>query len=337
MKIKRLIVYLDIHSDSDHSTNCFLYFKGIVYINLVWIRALSIILIDELFYALFTMTKSFTKLLTGLLVVFSWCSCYVREGNDPNDPTRHVEFEFKNVALRFNFNSTYRQNDIGQYLAGDYQELCNYYGLMPNNDYSGEITELFTLLARENEYDADHKPSVTLIAETPYVIDTIHFQPSNFQAGNIVVTNDPFSTTTKGTITVKSPKTTWSAGVQVVWEKIFTENNWPTKEFVADSDDISSDFDSYLKGGTNNDRGDVATRNGDIIPNTYDDVGDPLDETYGPGPVVTYEDNNNRFDLTGVKEENVFISPVLEKPILVGGSVSQSYKWSTPTIYRILQ
>ena len=207
---------------------------------------------------------------------------------------------------------------------------------MPNNDYSGEITELFTLLARENEYDADHKPSVTLIAETPSLIDTIHLRPINFKANNEVELDDSYATTTKGTITVKSPKTNYY-GVRVVWEKIFTKNNWPTQEFVAECDTITSDFDSYLKGGTNNDRGDVATRNGGIIPNTYDDVGDALDETYGPGPVVTYEDNNNRFDLTGVKEDVVFLPPVLEKPILVGGSVSQSYKWSTPTIYRILQ
>jgi len=245
-----------------------------------------------------------------------------------------MRLEFKNVALRFGFNNFFDKEKVPYYLAGDYQELCNYYGLMPNNDYSGEITELFTLLARENEYDADHKPSVTLIAETPSLIDTIHLRPDNFRADNEVVLNDSYDTTTKGTITVKSPKTDYY-GVRVVWEKIFTKNNWPTQEFVAECDTITSDFDSYLKGGTNNDRGDVATRNGGIIPNTYDDVGDALDETHGP--VVTYEDNNNRFDLTGVKEENVFISPVLEKPILVGGSVSQSYKWSTPTIYRILQ
>ena len=279
------------------------------------------------------MTKSFTKLLTGLLVVFSWCSCMPLEGNGPG-PTKSMRLEFKNVALRFGFNNFFDKEKVPYYLAGDYQELCNYYGLMPNNDYSGEITELFTLLARENEYDADHKPSVTLIAETPSLIDTIHLRPDNFRADNEVVLNDSYDTTTKGTITVKSPKTDYY-GVRVVWEKIFTKNNWPTQEFVAECDTITSDFDSYLKGGTNNDRGDVATRNGGIIPNTYDDVGDALDETHGP--VVTYEDNNNRFDLTGVKEENVFISPVLEKPILVGGSVSQSYKWSTPTIYRILQ
>ena len=282
------------------------------------------------------MTKSFTKLLTGLLVVFSWCSCMPLEGGYiPDTDNVSMRLEFKNVALRFGFNNFFDKEKVPYYLAGDYQELCNYYGLMPNNDYSGEITELFYLLARENEYDADHKPSVTLIAETPYEIDTIHFQPSNFQVDNTVVTNDPFSTTTKGTITVKSPKTDYY-GVRVVWEKIFTKNNWPTQEFVAECDTITSDFDSYLKGGTNNDRGDVATRNGGIIPNTYDDVGDPLDETYGPGPVVTYEDNN-RFGFTGLKEEEVFLPPVLDKPILVGGSVSQSYKWSTPTIYRVLQ
>lgn len=284
------------------------------------------------------MTKSFTKLLTGLLVMFSWCSCYIREpepGNPINVPERELELEFKNVALRFNFSNTYKQNDKLSELWGDYAELCNYYNLMPNNDYSGEITELFYLLANEGRYDEDHKPSVTLLAETPSAIDTIHFGPENFRVGNEVRIKDTFSSTTKGTITVKSPKTK-DYGVRVVWEKIFTDNNWPDKEFVAECDTITSDFDSYLKGGTNNDRGDVATRNGGIIPNTYDDVGDALDESHGP--TVAYEDyGDNRIDLRGIKEENVFLPPILENPILVGGRESKSYKWSTPTIYRVLQ
>lgn len=280
------------------------------------------------------MTKSFTKLLTGLLVVFSWCSCYVREGGPIPEHNENMSLEFKNVALRFGFNNFFDEEKVPSYLGGDYQELCSYYGLEPKIDYSGEITELFLLLANEGKYDDDHKPSVTLIAETPSLIDTIHLRPNNFKVNNEVELDDSYATTTKGTITVKSPKTN-NYGVRVVWEKIFTKNNWPTQEFVAECDTITSDFDSYLKGGTSNDRGDVATRNGGIIPNTYLDKDDALDETHGP--VVTYEDNNNRFGLTGVKEEEVFLPPVLEKPILVGGSVSQSYKWSTPTIYRILQ
>lgn len=249
-----------------------------------------------------------------------------------------MKVEFKNVALKFGFNNFFDKEKVPYNLAGDYQELCSYYGLMPNNDYSGEITELFTLLARENEYDADHKPSVTLIAETPNLIDTIHFGPDNFRANNEVSLNDSYDTTTKGTITVKSPKTN-IYGVRVVWEKIFTENNWPDREFVAECDTITSDFDSYLKGGTNNDRGDVATRNGCIVPNTFLnilDIDDALDESHGP--TVAYEDyGNTGIDLKGIKEENVFLPPILENPILVGGRESKNYKWSTPTIYRVLQ
>ncbi len=300
-----------------------------MYINLVRVRALSIILIDELFYALFTMTKSFTKLLTGLLVVFSWCSCYVREGNIPGEKIS-MNVEFKNVALRFGFNNFFDEEKVPFYLGGDYQELCRYYGLYPKNDYSGEITELFTLLARENEYDADHKPSVTLIAETPSSTATIHLRPDNFRANNEVALDDSYATTTKGTITVESPKTSYY-GVRVVWEKIFTKNNWPNHEFVAECDTITSDYDSYLKVGTNNDRGDVATRNGDIIPNTCQDF--VINELIGPKET----DEDNMTDVIGVKEEIVCLPPILEKPLLVGGSVSKSYKWSTPTIYRVLQ
>ena len=51
------------------------------------------------------MTKSFTKLLTGLLVVFSWCSCYVPEGGYIPEDNNNMRLEFKNVALRFGFNN----------------------------------------------------------------------------------------------------------------------------------------------------------------------------------------------------------------------------------------
>lgn len=279
------------------------------------------------------MTKSFTNLFTGLLVVLSWCSCMPLEGNGPG-PTRSMRVEVTNVALKFGFNNFFDKEKVRYNLAGDYQELCTYYNLTPNNDYTGEITELFYLLANEGKYDDDHKPSVTLIAETPFLIDTIHLRPDNFRVNNEVVLDDSFDTTTKGSVTVKSPKTR-DYGVRVVWEKIFTENNWPIKEFVAECDTITSDYDSYLKVGTNNDRGDVATRNGGIITNTYDDIGDALDESHGP--IVYADDGDNSSDLKGIKEENVFLPPLLEKAPLVGGSVSKSYKWSTPTIYRVLQ
>lgn len=121
-----------------------------------------------------------------------------------------------------------------------------------------------------------------------------------------------------GTVEVKSCKT-FMYGLQVVWKKSASGPNWPFNEFVENGT-ISGTAPGVVKGGTNNNNGNVAVRDGEIIKNT----GDPR--------ILPLEDKN----LVFVKEDTPVVSPTLCKNVYIGGTVSSNVKWEQPTIYKAL-
>ena len=249
-------------------------------------------------------------------MLFCIGSCQLPNGVSigPADGTgkETITMNFSKVDLKFNLS---KKINTG-FISGDYEELVSVHAIT-NPDwttYSGSINNLGTILANADNYDEDHKPSISVTIEDLFSEKTVHNCNKEDVSWNTVFGIPNISKFYQATVTIKSIKTR-DNGVQVVWTKSAFQDNWPINEFVKDGS-VTCENTAIIKVGTNNDSGDVATRNNTIISNTSNQA-------------------TNK-DVLYAIEANQIISPNLVKPVLVGGKSSKDVKWSEPIIYKAL-
>ena len=223
-----------------------------------------------------------------------------------------ITLSFSKAALKFDWSKKLNTAFVG----GDYGEFIVAHNVVDQdwNKCSGTINNLDKVLCNVDSYDEAHRPSITVTIEDVYMGKTVHNCNKDDISLNTVFGIPNISNFYQGTVEIKSIKTR-DNGVQVVWKKSALKDNWPINEFVADGT-ISCEVTAITKAGTNNDRGNVAARGNMIISNTSD------------LPI--------KAEAFFIVEEKQIISPDLCKPVLVGGSISETVKWSEPVIYKAI-
>lgn len=172
-----------------------------------------------------------------------------------------------------------------------------------------------SILINEENYKGSNKPSIKVIFDDIIEGQIVHQCKKEDIAWNTVFGIPNPNNLYKGTVEIKSIKT-HNYGIQVVWKKVETQDNWPIEEIVENGN-VSCEMTHIIKAGTNNSNGNVAGRGDKVISNTSD---------------VERID-----DMQFVIEEEVYcVSPDLYEPVLVGGEISDSVKWDEPTIYKAI-
>ena len=257
------------------------------------------------------MKRNIFLTLVGVLVISYSCTLPngVSFGPTGSNGEKTINLEFRTVSLRFDFSKSLNT----AFIDGDYNEFIVYHNVPYNSNYSGAVTTLANILWDEDRYDEDHKPSITVTIEDHNGTQKHSCKKEDITWNTVLGIPNP-DHLYKATIEIRSIKTIPN-GIHVVWSKKATNDNWPINEFVADGH-VFCDAPSITKGGTNNDNGNVAVRDGAIIDNTC----------------------NQKAECKGkyALAEECFISPDLQKDVFIGGHKSADIRWEEPAIYKEL-
>ena len=252
------------------------------------------------------------KLLYTNLLLLLIASCSPQPGiyiGDGGKTTIH----FNTIALKYDFSQKFQTS----FIESDCEEFMRNHNIQSDSKYSGTIDNLKDIYYMIDGIEDSRKPSITLTMNCTDTTITKKFNNEDvgpWDLFQITYREDVYT----GTVEIKSCKTSMY-GLQVVWKKSASGPNWPINEFVQNGT-ISGTAPGIVKGGTNNNNGNVATRNGEIIRNTGDRY------------LLPIENENLAF----IAEEAPVISPALCKNVYIGGNISSNVEWDQPAIYKAL-
>lgn len=275
----------------------------------------------------------FTKMLFPVMIIalFFFCTASTCSdsgsstsgGNDGPDPIvgYNATYEFNSVNLLYDF--SYLDNSFN-FMNYDAAELYRAHDVDPTK-FDGSITNLRNIVFYEDNYDWEHKPSIT-IQFFPQGGNPLRHGCSLNDVGDKYIMNCPdFGANLNSFIvTIKSIKTQ-EHGLQLFWSKTFDLNNSWWETYIGDHN-LNGNADITVTSYTKSD-----LREGHILLRREGDAYELL----ACAADVELNDGIIECDVEIVFHEE-FIEPTLDRDIIVDGEPVDDIVWDAPKIGRKL-